>query len=209
MPRDIIGHMYHNCLKRVIDLVLSVMGLVIILPVFIAITIVLLFQNKGCPFFCQSRPGKNEKEFKVIKYKTMTDEKDTQGNLLPNHLRTTKVGNFLRKSSLDELPQLINVIKGDMSLLGPRPLLFKYIPLYSKEQRKRHLVSPGITGLAQVNGRNAISWTKKFEFDVYYVDNVSFWLDIKILFKTFLKVVKSDGVNSAADVTMPPFDGNN
>lgn len=139
----------------------------------------------------------------------MTDETDPEGNLLPNHLRTTKTGSFLRKSSLDELPQLFNVIKGDMSLVGPRPLLFKYIPLYSEEQRRRHHVRPGITGLAQVSGRNAISWTKKFELDIDYVDHLSFWLDMKILFRTFLKVAKADGVNAAADVTMPPFDGTN
>lgn len=144
-----------------------------------------------------------------MKYKTMTDETDAQGNLLPNHLRITKVGNFLRKLSLDELPQLMNVLKGDMSLVGPRPLLFKYIPLYSREQRRRHLVRPGITGWAQVNGRNSISWTKKFELDVYYVDHVSFLLDLKIMYRTFLKVIKTEGVNAATDVTMPPFDGAN
>ncbi len=209
MQTNTIRHMYHKYLKRLFDIVLSVMGLVIILPVFIAIAIVLLFQNKGQAFFYQGRPGKNEKEFKLIKFKTMTDDTDAQGNLLPNHLRTTKIGNSLRKSSLDELPQLINVIKGEMSMVGPRPLLFKYIPLYSEEQRRRHLVSPGITGWAQVNGRNTISWKKKFEFDVYYVDNVSFWLDLKILFKTLLKVIKSDGVNRTTDVTMPPFNGTN
>jgi lipopolysaccharide/colanic/teichoic acid biosynthesis glycosyltransferase len=201
--------MYQKYLKRSLDIVLSAMGLLILSPLFLIISIILIFQNNGHPFFYQSRPGWKEREFKVIKFKTMTDEKDEQGNLLPNHLRTTRTGSFLRKTSLDELPQLINVIKGEMSLAGPRPLLFKYIPLYSKEQRKRHLVRPGITGWAQINGRNAISWTRKFELDVYYVENLSFWLDVKILFMTFLKVIQSDGVNASVNITMPPFNGKN
>ena len=201
--------MYYKYLKRLLDIVFSMVVLIMVIPVFVAITLVLLFQNHGQPFFYQDRPGKREKGFRLMKYKTMTDKTDAQGNLLPNHLRITKVGNFLRKLSLDELPQLINVLKGDMSLVGPRPLLFKYIPLYSKEQRRRHLVRPGITGWAQINGRNAISWTRKFELDVYYVDHVSFLLDLKILYRTFLKVIKTEGVNAGADVTMPPFDGTN
>lgn len=139
----------------------------------------------------------------------MTDDKDSEGNLLPNHLRITNTGKFLRKYSLDELPQLINVLKGDMSLVGPRPLLFKYIPLYSEEQRKRHLVKPGITGWAQVNGRNAISWTKKFEYDVWYVENISLLLDLKILIMTVLKILKSEGINAGENLTMPPFNGKN
>lgn len=195
--------------KRVFDLVFALLILAAASPVILVITLVLLVQNNGHPFFSQSRPGKDEKEFKVLKFKTMTDEKDQDGNLLPNHLRTTKIGSFLRKSSLDELPQLFNVIKGDMSIVGPRPLLFKYIPLYSAEQRRRHSVLPGVTGWAQVNGRNAISWKKKFELDVYYVDNLSFRLDMKILFRTLLKVIRSEGVNAGENVTMPPFDGTN
>ncbi|MGQ2982062.1 sugar transferase [Flavobacterium sp.] len=201
--------MYRNFFKRLIDFLAAFFGLLILSPLFIIITIILYFQNSGKPFFYQRRPGKDEREFFIMKFKTMTDEKDENGELLLNHLRITKVGNFLRKSSLDELPQLINVLKGEMSLIGPRPLLFKYIPLYNEEQLRRHNVRPGITGWAQVNGRNAISWTKKFELDIYYVNNVSFGLDIKIIFMTFLKVVKSEGVNSGEEVTMPPFDGTN
>lgn len=201
--------MYRNGLKRLLDLTATIFGLLLISPVLIAITVYLVFQNRGKPFFYQARPGWREREFKVIKFKTMTDATDAAGNLLPNHQRITKAGRFLRDYSLDELPQLFNVLKGDMSLVGPRPLLFKYIPLYSAEQRRRHDVRPGITGWAQVNGRNAISWTKKFELDVYYVDNLSFLLDLKILYMTFLKVVRSEGVNSSETVTMPPFDGTN
>ena len=201
--------MYRNYLKRVIDILLSLITLVIISPVFVLIYIILLFCNKGHPFFYQRRPGLNEKPFRVIKFKTMTDEKDKEGNLLPNYLRITKTGRFLRESSLDELPQLFNIIKGDMSLIGPRPLLFKYIPLYSAEQKKRHLVKPGITGLAQVNGRNAISWTRKLQYDVYYVENISFWLDLGIFWKTLRRVMKREGVNAGETITMPPFNGKN
>ena len=201
--------MYQKYLKRTLDIVLSVIGLIVLSPVLIGITLVLLFLNKGKPFFYQNRPGWREQPFNVIKFKTMTDETDAEGLLLANHLRMTPFGTFLRKSSLDELPQLINVIKGEMSLIGPRPLLFKYVPLYSTEQRCRHLARPGVSGWAQVNGRNAISWKKKFEMDVYYVDNLCFFLDMKILCKTILKVIKSDGVNAASNVTMPPFDGTN
>ncbi len=151
----------------------------------------------------------NEKKIRIIKFKSMTDEKDNLGNLLPDFKRTTHFGNFIRKTSIDELPQFINVLKGDMSLIGPRPLLFKYIPLYSNRQKKRHLVKPGITGWAQVNGRNSISWTEKFELDVYYVENVSFMLDIKIMWLTFLKVIMSEGVNQSNERPMMPFNGNN
>ena len=157
----------------------------------------------------QCRPGKDEKEFFIVKFKTMTDEKDAQGNLLPDNQRITALGRFVRKSSLDELPQLINVLKGEMSLVGPRPLLFKYIPLYCAEQLRRHTVRPGITGWAQVNGRNSISWTAKFSHDIYYVNNVSFWLDIKILFLTAMKVVKREGINQSAERPMQPFNGKN
>lgn len=201
--------MYRNYLKRVLDFVLALFGFIFISPVFILLTVLLVFTNRGVPFFLQSRPGWKEREFKVIKFKTMTDAVDAEGNLLPNHLRTTKLGKFLRKTSLDEIPQLLNIIKGDMSLVGPRPLLFKYIPLYSKEQRRRHLVRPGITGWAQINGRNTISWNQKFEYDVFYVDNLSFMFDMEITLKTIRKVISSEDVNASERVTMPPFDGSN
>ena len=178
------------------------------MPILI-ITILLYFQNKGTPFFFQERPGKNAKPFKIIKFKTMTDEKDENGVLLPDNKRITKLGGFIRKWSLDELPQLFNVLMGTMSLVGPRPLLFKYIPLYSEEQNRRHEVRPGITGWAQVNGRNSISWTKKFELDLYYVDYISFVLDLKILWMTFLKVIKREGITQSAERPMQPFNGNN
>lgn len=201
--------MYKNYFKRLLDFTIALVGLICLSPIFIVVTIGLYFANQGKPFFFQERPGKNQKPFKIIKFKTMTDAKDQEGNLLPDNLRLTKLGRIMRKLSLDELPQLINVLKGDMSLVGPRPLLFKYIPLYSKEQLKRHQVRPGITGWAQVNGRNSISWTKKFELDVYYVNNVSFLLDLKILWLTVLKVIKREGVNQTEDRPMLPFDGTN
>ena len=163
--------MYKNYIKRILDFILSFSLLILISPVIVIIGIILSIQNQGTPFFVQERPGKNEKRFSIIKFKTMSDEKDKQGELLPDNERLTKLGSFVRKTSLDELPQLLNVLIGDMSLVGPRPLLFKYIPLYSKEQKRRHEVKPGITGWAQVNGRNTISWTKKFELDVYYVES--------------------------------------
>lgn len=168
-----------------------------------------MYVNKGSAFFFQQRPGKNEKPIYIIKFKSMTDEKDDEGKLLPDNQRLTRVGNFIRKFSLDELPQLLNVLKGDMSLVGPRPLLFKYIPLYNEEQRKRHLVKPGITGWAQINGRNSISWQDKFKLDVYYVEHLTFMLDIKILFLTVVKVLKREGVNQSAERPMMPFNGNN
>lgn len=165
--------------------------------------------NRGSVFFTQSRPGQFEKEIKVIKFKTMNDKRDANGNLLSDKERLTTFGKFLRKYSLDELPQLINVIKGDLSLIGPRPLLFKYLPLYNERQRLRHRVKPGITGWAQVNGRNAISWQQKFEYDVYYVENISFSLDLKIFFLTIYKIIKSEGVNQSSERPMMPFEGNN
>lgn len=201
--------MYKSFLKRIIDFLASLFLVIVFLPILIIIGIVLTLQIKGNPFFFQTRPGKNAVAFKVIKFKSMTDEKDKQGNLLADNLRITKFGAFIRSTSLDELPQLINVLKGDMSLVGPRPLLFKYIPLFSKEQQRRHSIKPGITGWAQVNGRNSISWTKKFELDVYYVDHISFLLDLKILWLTALKVLIREGVNQADNSPMKPFNGSN
>ncbi len=201
--------MYKGFFKRLLDFFASLLGLLIISPLFLLLTLVLALAFKGKPFFFQERPGHKEKSFKVIKFKSMNDEKDATGKLLPNNERTTPLGAFLRKTSLDELPQLINVIRGDMSLVGPRPLLFKYIPLYSETQRRRHQVRPGITGWAQVNGRNAISWTRKFEYDVWYVDNLSFFVDLKILWMTFLKVIRREGVNASETITMEPFNGFN
>lgn len=198
------------CLKRFIDFSLSLVGFLILFPFFLLITALLAYKNKGSgAFFFQQRPGKDGKIFKVVKFKTMTDERDRDGNLLPDDKRLTKVGKFVRSTSLDEIPQLINVIKGDMSLVGPRPLLVQYLPLYSKEQARRHEVRPGITGWAQVNGRNAISWKQKFEYDVWYVDNMSFWLDVKILFLTVKKVFVREGISSQTSVTMEVFNGNN
>jgi lipopolysaccharide/colanic/teichoic acid biosynthesis glycosyltransferase len=190
------------------DIVISLIILVLLSPVIIVVFIILFFANNGRPFFYQSRPGKNEKLFKIIKFKSMNDKKDKDGELLPDAKRLTKVGLFVRKTSLDEIPQLLNVIKGDMSLIGPRPLLISYLPLYNDQQRKRHLIKPGITGWAQVNGRNAISWQQKFEYDVWYVEHCSFLLDLKILWMTFLKVVKRDGISSSTSATMEFFTGN-
>jgi lipopolysaccharide/colanic/teichoic acid biosynthesis glycosyltransferase len=201
---------YKFFFKRTIDFTLSFFGLIIISPIFLLIWIWLSIANKGAgAFFFQERPGKNEKIFKVIKFKTMNDRKDASGNLLPDAQRLTKVGKFVRSTSLDEIPQLLNVIKGDMSLIGPRPLLVQYLPLYNEEQKRRHEVRPGITGWAQVNGRNAISWQQKFEYDVWYVDHVSLSLDLKIMYKTIQKVFKRDGINSDTSATMEPFKGNN
>ena len=201
--------MYKNFIKPVIDFVLALVGFLFLSPVFVLVTIGLFFANDGKPFFFQLRPGKDGKIFKIIKFKTMTDKKDENGNLLPDADRLTKIGSFVRKTSLDEIPQLLNVIKGDMSLVGPRPLLPKYLELYNDFQRRRNEVKPGITGWAQVNGRNSISWEKKFEYDVWYVDNVSFLLDIKILILTVLKVVKSEGINEQGQATSEEFKGNN
>ena len=202
--------MYRSLLKRLIDFSLVFCALVICCPVLFIITLWLHFANKGAGvFFLQNRPGRDGKIFKVIKFKTMTDECDSKGNLLPDARRLTKVGKFVRSTSIDELPQLINVLKGDMALIGPRPLLPQYLPLYSKEQARRHEVRPGITGWAQVNGRNAISWTKKFELDVWYVEHCSFLLDLKIFLLTIRKVFVREGISSDTSVTMEPFTGNN
>ena len=201
--------MYKNFIKPAIDFVLALVGFLFLSPVFVLVTIGLFFANDGKPFFFQLRPGKDGKIFKIIKFKTMTDKKDENGNLLPDADRLTKIGSFVRKTSLDEIPQLLNVIKGDMALVGPRPLLPKYLELYNDFQRRRNEVKPGITGWAQVNGRNSISWEKKFEYDVWYVDNVSFLLDIKILIMTVLKVVKSEGINEQGQATSNEFKGNN
>jgi undecaprenyl phosphate N,N'-diacetylbacillosamine 1-phosphate transferase len=201
--------MYRYFFKRLIDFFAALILLVIFSPVIIIVTIILAYVNKGKAFFFQERPGKNEKSIYIIKFKSMTDERDENGKLLPDNKRMTKAGAFVRKYSLDELPQFINVLKGDMSLVGPRPLLPKYLPLYSKEQHKRHLVQPGITGWAQVNGRNSISWAEKFKLDVYYQQNISFMLDIKILFLTVLKVIKKEGVNQTDERPMMPFNGHN
>ena len=200
--------MYRSFFKRVLDLIAAVVGFLVISPIFLMVTFLLFLANKGKPFFFQSRPGKNEKIFRIIKFKTMTDQKDVNGNLLPDDQRLTKVGNFVRKTSLDEIPQLLNVILGNMSLIGPRPLLIQYLPLYSEIQKRRHEVRPGITGWAQVNGRNTLSWDKKFEYDVWYVDNLSFLLDIKIIFMTFKKVFISEGISAEGQATMEAFKGN-
>lgn len=202
--------MYVHFLKRLIDFTIVFIVLLIIWPVLLLITLWLHFANKGAgAFFTQERPGKNGKIFKVIKFKTMTDERDAQGNLLPDADRLTTVGKFVRSTSIDELPQLINVLKGDMALIGPRPLLPQYLPLYNKEQARRHEVRPGITGWAQVNGRNAISWSKKFELDVWYVDHCSFCLDLKIIFLTIKKVFIREGISQEGQATIEPFNGNN
>ena len=202
--------MYKHFFKRVIDFTIVFIALLIIWPILLIITIWLHFANKGAgAFFTQERPGKDGKIFKVIKFKTMTDERDENGNLLPDAQRLTKVGKFVRSTSIDELPQLINVLKGDMSLIGPRPLLVKYLPLYSKEQARRHEVRPGMTGWAQCNGRNAISWTKKFELDVWYVDHCTLWTDIKIIWITIMKVLKRADISQEGQATMEAFNGNN
>lgn len=202
--------MYKHFFKRLIDFIIVFTALAVIWPFLLAITIWLHLANKGAgAFFFQERPGKNGKIFKVIKFKTMTDERDAQGNLLPDADRLTPVGRFVRSTSIDELPQLINVLKGDMSLIGPRPLLVKYLPLYSPEQARRHEVRPGITGWAQCHGRNAISWTKKFELDVWYVDHISFMTDLKVIFLTIKKVVCREDINQEGEATMEEFDGHN
>ena len=202
--------MYRHFLKRLLDFLLVSFVLLLIWPILLLITLWLHFANRGAgAFFFQERPGKDGKIFKVIKFKTMTDERDADGILLPDAERLTKVGRFVRSTSIDELPQLINVLKGDMALIGPRPLLPQYLPLYSKEQARRHEVRPGITGWAQVNGRNAISWTKKFELDVWYVDHCSFLLDAKIFFLTIKKVFVREGISQEGQATMEVFNGNN
>ena len=201
--------MYKKVFKRVIALIVAFLALLILAPLIGLVTLLLYSQNKGKPFFFQERPGQFKKPFYIIKFKTMTDEKDAEGNLLPDNLRITKFGGWVRKLSIDELPQLINVLKGEMSLVGPRPLLFKYMPLYTAEQLRRHEVRPGITGWAQVNGRNSISWTQKFALDVEYVDKVSFLMDCKILLLTVKKVLIREGINQSAERPMQPFNGTN
>ena len=202
--------MYRHFMKRVLDVIISLIALICVSPILIIVTIVLHVVNKGAgAFFLQERPGKDAVLFKIIKFKTMTDERDSEGNLLPDAQRLTRMGKFVRSTSIDELPQLINVLKGDMSLVGPRPLLVQYLPLYSTEQSRRHEVRPGITGWAQCHGRNAISWGEKFKLDVWYVDHCSFVTDLKVIWRTIIKVIKRSDINSATSVTMEPFNGNN
>ncbi|WP_129617517.1 sugar transferase [Bacteroides cellulosilyticus] len=202
--------MYKSFFKRLIDFLLVLTILAIIWPILLIIAVFFYSVNKGAgAFFTQDRPGKNAKIFKAIKFKTMTDERDEAGNLLPDSVRLTRIGKVVRSLSIDELPQLFNVLKGDMALIGPRPLLPKYLPLYSSEQFRRHEVRPGITGWAQVNGRNNISWKKKFELDIWYVDHMSFWLDMKIFFLTIKKVFVREGINMEGMATTEPFNGNN
>ena len=202
--------MYRKYLKRWLDFVIVLCVLAVIWPILLLITLWLHFANKGAgAFFTQERPARNGKIFKVIKFKTMTDERDADGNLLPDAERLTPVGRFVRSTSIDELPQLINVLKGDMALIGPRPLLVQYLPLYSKEQARRHEVRPGITGWAQCHGRNSISWTEKFKLDVWYVDHCSLITDIKVIFITIKKVLLRDGISQEGQATMEPFNGNN
>jgi lipopolysaccharide/colanic/teichoic acid biosynthesis glycosyltransferase len=207
MQRSFGSSVYINVIKPLADFVVALLVFVILSPVFLIVVIFLLFANSGKPFFFQRRPGKHGKIFKVIKFKTMNDRKDKSGELLPDADRLTAVGNFIRKTSLDELPQMLNVIKGDMSIVGPRPLLVEYLPLYDALQATRHDVRPGITGWAQVNGRNAIAWKQKFEYDVWYVNHISFMLDFKILLMTVRNVVKSEGISSGTSVTMEKFRG--
>ena len=202
--------MYAHFLKRLFDFCISLVAIIVLSPILVVVTIWLHFVNKGAgAFFTQERPGKDAKIFRVIKFKTMTDERDADGNLLPDVQRLTRVGKVVRSLSLDELPQLFNVLKGDMALIGPRPLLVKYLPLYTKEQMRRHEVRPGITGWAQVNGRNAITHTKKFEYDVWYVDHLSFALDVKILWMTVVNVLRRKDISTAGEATAPTFNGHN
>ena len=200
--------MYKIFFKPLLDFVLSFLGLIISSPIFLIVFIALLLANKGKVFFLQKRPGKNEEIFKIIKFRTMNEKKDAHGNLLPDEERLTSIGKLVRKTSLDEIPQLINVLLGNMSLIGPRPLLPEYLPLYNDFQKKRHLIKPGITGWAQINGRNAVDWEKKFMFDVWYVENMSFLLDLQIMFLTLKKVLKLEGVNREGEATNIAFKGN-
>lgn len=204
--------LYMSLVKRPIGFLGALMALILLSPVFLATIVLLFFANKGAGvFFTQDRPGKDEKIFKALKFKTMTDERDAEGNLLPDADRLTPVGKFVRSTSIDELPQLINILKGDMAFIGPRPLLVKYLPLYSEEQRRRHDITPGMSGWAQVNGRNNISWSKKFELDVYYVDHISATMDLKVFFTTIKKVLFCDNINQEGGewATMDPFNGQN
>lgn len=199
--------LYRNFFKRVLDFILSLLALCALMPVFLIVMIVLFFSNRGKPFFFQRRPGRNERIFLLVKFKTMNDLRNRDGELLPDEKRITRFGKFVRKTSLDEIPQLFNVLKGDMSLIGPRPLLVEYLPRYNSRQKRRHEVRPGITGWAQVNGRNAISWEQKFEYDVWYVDNMDFLLDMKIIVLTIKKTLKSEGISQQGHATMPVFKG--
>lgn len=202
--------MYKHFIKRFFDFWLSLIALICLSPILLIVTCWLHFANKGAgAFFFQDRPGKDGKIFKVIKFKTMTDEKDEKGNLLPDEIRLTKVGKFVRSTSIDEIPQLFNVLKGDMALIGPRPLLVQYLPLYSKEQMRRHEVRPGITGWAQCHGRNTITWKQKFEYDIWYVDHLTLWVDIQIIWITIQKVLKRDGISEEGHATKEPFNGKN
>ncbi|MBC7511678.1 MAG: sugar transferase [Ferruginibacter sp.] len=201
--------MYKSFIKRAIDFLFAFSVLLVLSPLLLIVAIMLWINNKGSVFFIQQRPGKNEKLFNVIKFKTMNDRRDIHGNLLPDKVRLTGIGKFIRTTSMDELPQLINVLKGEMSLIGPRPLLPKYLPLYNEQQKKRHEVRPGITGWAQVNGRNTISWSKKFEYDIWYVNNYSFFVDFKIILLTVKKVVIREGITQQGSATISPFTGNN
>lgn len=200
--------MYRCCLKTIIDRLLALTGLILASPLFLIVFLFLLIANRGEPFFFQRRPGLHGKIFRIIKFRTMNNRRDAKGELLPDAKRLTGIGRIVRKTSLDEIPQLINVLKGDMSLIGPRPLLPEYLPLYSREQARRHEVRPGITGWAQVNGRNAIDWQTRFRLDVWYVDHLSFALDVKILWLTILKVFRSEGISAAGSATMEKFIGN-
>lgn len=201
--------MYENNIKPLLDFLVALLVLIFLLPVILIVVFFLGLANKGNPFFLQYRPGKYGKLFKIIKFKTMTDDRDAEGQLLPDEARLTLVGQVVRKTSLDEIPQLLNVIMGDMSLVGPRPLLPEYLELYSEHQNQRHMVKPGITGWAQVNGRNAISWSRKFDLDVWYVKNLSFGVDMKIVWRTFFKVISSEGVSQENMATAEPFNGSN
>ncbi len=205
-------HFYSSYVKRTVDFLAALLLLILLSPLMVAVIILLHFANKGAGvFFAQDRPGKDERIFKALKFKTMTDDRDAGGNLLPDGERITPVGRFVRSTSIDELPQLINILRGDMSFIGPRPLLVQYLPLYSEDQHRRHLVTPGMSGWAQVNGRNTISWTHKFELDVYYVDHISFWLDLKILFLTIRNVISRKDINTTdgTSATMDYFNGKN
>ena len=201
--------MYKQFIKRILDLIFSLGAFMLLFPVFLLISVLLLLFNKGTPYFTQARPGKNEKLFRVIKFKTMNDKRDDRGELLSDEQRLTFIGKLVRKTSLDELPQLLNVLAGDMSLIGPRPLLPEYLALYDAEQKKRHMVRPGITGWAQIHGRNALSWKEKFEYDVWYVENLSFYLDMKILATTVSKVIKAEGISGKGVSTAEKFNGHN
>lgn len=200
---------YRKYFKRPMDIILSLFAIIVLSPVLLFIAILVRFKLGSPVLFRQKRPGLNEKIFTLYKFRTMTDDKDNNGELLPNHIRLTKFGRFLRSTSLDELPELFNVLKGDMSLVGPRPLLIEYLPLYNRNQKRRHCVRPGLSGLAQVNGRNAITWEEKFNYDIEYVDNISFFLDFIIIIRTLLKVFKREGINNSENITMEKFRGTN